>query len=134
MIMIVTMMLMYSYDDNNVMMTKHSQRRVSSLISIQLTMFVLSILSCIDHSFYHNPSHLLISFPLLTPSPVTSLRYISIKKSSPDVPSLKEYFDFSYGAPYSLVHQKAVQNFVKSLVGYSLITYLLQVPPSTSII
>ena len=125
---------MYSTKDNDAMMTKHIQRRVSSLISIQLTMFVLSILSCIDHSFYHNPSHLLISFPLLTPSPVTSLRYISIKKSSPDVPSLKEYFDFSYGAPYSLVHQKAVQNFVKSLVGYSLITYLLQVPPSTSII
>ena len=25
------------------------------------------------------------------------------------------------------MHQKAVQNFVKSLVGYSLITYLLQV-------
>jgi hypothetical protein len=51
----------------------------------------------------------------------------SIKKSCPDVPTLKEYFDFSYGAPYSIVHQKAVQNFVKSLVGYSLITYLLQV-------
>jgi Phosphatidylinositol 3- and 4-kinase len=56
-----------------------------------------------------------------------SLAPHSIKKSCPDVPTLKEYFDFSYGAPYSIVHQKAVQNFVKSLVGYSLITYLLQV-------
>lgn len=50
-----------------------------------------------------------------------------IKKSSPDVPSLKEFFDFSYGASYSIAHSKAVQNFVKSLAGYSLITYLLQV-------
>lgn len=41
--------------------------------------------------------------------------------------SLRDYFDFSFGAPYSVMHQKAVQNFVKSLVGYSLITYLLQV-------
>lgn len=29
------------------------------------------------------------------------------------------------------MHQKAVQNFVKSLVGYSLITYLLQVSMCT---
>jgi phosphatidylinositol kinase/protein kinase (PI-3 family) len=43
------------------------------------------------------------------------------------VASLRDYFDFSFGAPYSVMHQKAVQNFVKSLVGYSLITYLLQV-------
>ena len=62
----------------------------------------------------------------LPPSLPPSLQH-SIKKSCPDVPTLKEYFDFSYGAPYSIVHQKAVQNFVKSLVGYSLITYLLQV-------
>ena len=50
-----------------------------------------------------------------------------IKKSSPDVPSLKEYFDFMYGPTTSLLHTKAVNNFVKSLAGYSLITYLLQV-------
>ena len=50
-----------------------------------------------------------------------------IKKSSPDVPTLKEFYEFSYGPSYSLPHAQAVQNFVKSLVGYSLITYLLQV-------
>ena len=56
-----------------------------------------------------------------------SIIFHSIKKSCPDVPTLKEFFDFNFGAPYSIVHGKAVQNFVKSLVGYSLITYLLQV-------
>ena len=50
-----------------------------------------------------------------------------IKKSSPDIPTLKEFFQFSYGAGYSVVHARAVNNFVKSLVGYSLLTYLLQV-------
>ena len=50
-----------------------------------------------------------------------------IKKSSPDIPSLKEYFEFCFGASYSLLFAKASQNFVKSLAGYSLITYLLQV-------
>ena len=41
--------------------------------------------------------------------------------------SLWEFFEFSFGASYSLVYSKAVHNFVRSLVGYSLLTYLLQV-------
>ncbi len=41
--------------------------------------------------------------------------------------SLKDHFEFSFGPSYNFVHAKAVQNFVKSLVGYSLVTYLLQV-------
>jgi len=41
--------------------------------------------------------------------------------------SLREFFEFSFGASYSLVYSKAVHNFVRSLAGYSLLTYLLQV-------
>lgn len=41
--------------------------------------------------------------------------------------NLKDHFTFSFGAPYSFVYSKAVHNFVKSLVGYSLVTFLLQV-------
>jgi len=40
-----------------------------------------------------------------------------IKKSSPDMPSLKDYFEFAYGMPYSLLYHKAMNNFIKSLAG-----------------
>ena len=50
-----------------------------------------------------------------------------IKKSSPDVPTLREYFEYRYGPPYAPPFINAVTNFVKSLVGYSLLTYILQV-------
>lgn len=40
--------------------------------------------------------------------------------------SLKDYFNMNFGASFSMVHTKAVQNFMKSLVGYSLFTYLAQ--------
>merc|ERR1712146_306216 len=50
-----------------------------------------------------------------------------IKKSSPDVPTLREYFEYQYGPPYAPRFINAVTNFVKSLVGYSLLTYILQV-------
>ena len=41
--------------------------------------------------------------------------------------SLKDYFEFTFGSTYTPAHQKAQQNFVKSLAGYSLVTHLLQV-------
>ena len=41
--------------------------------------------------------------------------------------SLREFFEHSFGASYSLVYSKAAHNFVRSLAGYSLLTYLLQV-------
>lgn len=50
-----------------------------------------------------------------------------IKKCSPDMPSLKDYYEYKFGPSYSINYAKAAQQFVKSLVGYSLITYLLQV-------
>lgn len=51
-----------------------------------------------------------------------------IKKSASSNPStLKDYFDFTFGPSYSLFHATAVENFVKSLAGYSLVTYALQV-------
>ena len=52
-----------------------------------------------------------------------------MKKSAatPGASSLKDYFNFAFGHVYTPAHQNAVQSFVKSLAGYSLITYLLQV-------
>ena len=51
-----------------------------------------------------------------------------IKKSSNINPStLKDYYEYTFGPSYSLIHATAVENFVKSLAGYSLVTYLLQV-------
>lgn len=47
--------------------------------------------------------------------------------SAPLVPALKDYFEFCFGPSYTFVHSQAVNNFVRSLVGYSLITYVLQV-------
>lgn len=41
--------------------------------------------------------------------------------------SLRSYFERVFGPPYTLTFANAVDNFVKSLVGYSLVTYLLQV-------
>lgn len=40
---------------------------------------------------------------------------------------LREYFQLHFGHSYSQLYNKAISNFVKSLVGYSLITYILQV-------
>jgi hypothetical protein len=41
--------------------------------------------------------------------------------------SIKDYFALLFGASYGLAYGKALQNFVSSLVGYSLFTYLVQV-------
>eukprot|EP00981_Chlorochromonas_danica_P004902 scaffold988_cov165-Ochromonas_danica.AAC.4 len=41
--------------------------------------------------------------------------------------NLKSYFNLHFGESYNMVHQKAVLNFVRSLVGYSLFTYVIQV-------
>ena len=56
-----------------------------------------------------------------------SLDRMKKSASMPSKSSLKDYFEFAFGSSYSPGHQKAQQNFVKSLVGYSLVTYLLQV-------
>lgn len=51
-----------------------------------------------------------------------------IKKLKPDKSmTLPEYFNLHFGDSYSFIYAKAVQNFVRSLAGYSLITYLAQV-------
>ncbi len=42
-------------------------------------------------------------------------------------PTLKQYFELQFGESYSFFYAKAVKNFVKSLVGYSLLTYVVQV-------
>lgn len=41
--------------------------------------------------------------------------------------SLKEHFERCFGLPYYMTHERALKNFVRSLAGYSLVTYLLQV-------
>jgi len=50
-----------------------------------------------------------------------------IKKSYPDSPSLRAHFERQFGPSYSPSYSRALQNFVKSLAGYSLLTYVLQV-------
>jgi hypothetical protein len=41
--------------------------------------------------------------------------------------SLKDYFLWKFGPSTGLQYQKAIDNFVRSLAGYSLLTYILQV-------
>jgi hypothetical protein len=55
-----------------------------------------------------------------------------IKKTLPKGMGLKQYFELNFGESYSFFYAKAVKNFVKSLVGYSLFTYLVQVSMSVS--
>lgn len=50
-----------------------------------------------------------------------------IKRHTPDYKSLQRLFEERYGGPQSPLYRKAVQNFLSSLVGYSLVTYVLQV-------
>ncbi|KAJ1387718.1 kinase-like domain-containing protein [Ochromonadaceae sp. CCMP2298] len=50
-----------------------------------------------------------------------------IKKTLPRGASLKQFFELTFGESYSFIHAKAAQNFARSLVGYSLFTYLVQV-------
>lgn len=42
--------------------------------------------------------------------------------------SLKDFFEFKFGPSYSPMYAQALDNFVRSLAGYSLVTYVLQVP------
>ena len=50
-----------------------------------------------------------------------------IKKTLPKGMGLRQYFELNFGESYSVYHAKAVKNFVRSLVGYSLLTYVVQV-------
>jgi hypothetical protein len=50
-----------------------------------------------------------------------------IHKTLPRGMALKQYFELNFGESYSLFYAKAMKNFVRSLVGYSLLTYLVQV-------
>lgn len=43
--------------------------------------------------------------------------------------SLKDYFETTFGPSYSPMYARALDNFVRSLAGYSLVTYVLQVRP-----
>lgn len=57
-----------------------------------------------------------------------------IKKALPRGLGLKSYFELTFGESYSFFYAKAVQNFVRSLVGYSLLTYLVQVRCSCCVV
>lgn len=59
--------------------------------------------------------------------PTTTSASSSGFSGSGKVMSLSEYFALHFGESYSPLFHKAVNNFVRSLAGYSLITYLLQV-------
>ena len=54
--------------------------------------------------------------------------YVNIEDpSASEIPTLKDYFEYSFGPSYTFIHSQAVNNFVRSLVGYSLVTYVLSV-------
>ena len=50
-----------------------------------------------------------------------------IKKRAPCFTTLREYFERVYGGPYSRTFREAQRNFMRSLAGYCIVTYLLQV-------
>ena len=50
-----------------------------------------------------------------------------IKKRAPCFTTLREYFERVYGGPYSRTFREAQRNFLRSLAGYCIVTYLLQV-------
>ncbi|KAF0984871.1 hypothetical protein FDP41_000770 [Naegleria fowleri] len=50
-----------------------------------------------------------------------------LKKKFPNFTTLKDYFIRVYGSPTSNTFIRAQTNFVESVVGYSLITYILQI-------
>ena len=49
------------------------------------------------------------------------------QRNRPRTTCLREYFESTYGPAYSREYAEALNNFVRSLAGYSLVTYLLQV-------
>ncbi|KAI0558750.1 1-phosphatidylinositol 4-kinase [Gracilaria domingensis] len=51
----------------------------------------------------------------------------SIKKHSPNVTTLKDYFVGVFGGRGSHGHKRAVRNFVHSMAGYSIIQYLMNI-------
>mmetsp|Transcript_34 Transcript_34/g.75 ORF Transcript_34/g.75 Transcript_34/m.75 type:complete len:726 (-) Transcript_34:75-2252(-) len=50
-----------------------------------------------------------------------------LKKKFTTSLSLKDYFESMYGQHYTPLYKKAAENFARSLAGYSLLTYLLQI-------
>mmetsp|Transcript_15735 Transcript_15735/g.34027 ORF Transcript_15735/g.34027 Transcript_15735/m.34027 type:complete len:744 (-) Transcript_15735:664-2895(-) len=51
----------------------------------------------------------------------------SIKKNTPGFTTLRDYFRRKYGSPESVTYKRAVRNFVESMAGYSVISYVLQI-------
>lgn len=50
-----------------------------------------------------------------------------VKKRAPYFTDLREYYERIYGGPYSRTFREAQRNFMRSLAGYCICTYLLQV-------
>lgn len=50
-----------------------------------------------------------------------------IKKRAPYFTDMREYYERIYGGPYSRTFREAQRNFMRSLAGYCIVTYLLQV-------
>jgi len=50
----------------------------------------------------------------------------SIKKNTPGFTTLKDYFLRKYGASDTTRYKRAVRNFVESMAGYSVVSYVLQ--------
>lgn len=56
-----------------------------------------------------------------------SISIDSLKKHSPNVVTLEDYFVGRFGGRGSSVHKRAVRNFVQSMAGYSIVQYLLNI-------
>jgi phosphatidylinositol 4-kinase len=50
-----------------------------------------------------------------------------VKKHTPHYVHLREFYERVYGPPYGAAFRRAQHNFMRSLAGYSIMTYLLQV-------
>lgn len=51
----------------------------------------------------------------------------AIKKDSPNIATLQDYFIGRFGGRGSAAYKKAVKNFVQSMAGYSVVSYLLNI-------
>ncbi|KAL9652434.1 hypothetical protein ABK040_000007 [Willaertia magna] len=56
-----------------------------------------------------------------------TVSFDGLKKKFPNFTTLKDYFTKVYGDPLSMPYIKAQTNFVESAVGYSIISYILQI-------
>lgn len=58
---------------------------------------------------------------------ISSPQVVAEESAANNIPQLSQHFENKFGKRSSRRHQAALQNFIKSLAGYSLLCYLLQI-------